>query len=82
MFIFMSNYYLQLLYWYNCPRYSKLKSSINEVPEIKKWLEPYQSFFTYLSEKTGTNITTTEDVFFLDNLFQTLVCLKLTSLYY
>nr|BAM18597.1 acid phosphatase [Papilio xuthus] len=61
-----------LLYWYNCPRYTKLRNSVYELPEVKKWLEPYESFYSYLSDKTGTNITTPEDVFFLDNLFQTL----------
>ncbi|CAG5056632.1 unnamed protein product [Parnassius apollo] len=61
-----------LLYWYNCPPYTKMRDSIYELPEVKKWLEPYASLFTYLSDKTGTNITTPEDVFFLDNLFQTL----------
>lgn len=44
-----------------------------EKPEIKKWLEPHEGLFKYMSKHTGTNITTPEDVFNLDNLFQTLV---------
>lgn len=50
-----------------------------ELPEVKKWIEPYESFYSYLSDKTGTNITTPEDVFFLDNLFQTLVSICLQA---
>ncbi|KAJ8726214.1 hypothetical protein PYW07_000912 [Mythimna separata] len=61
-----------LLYWYNCPRYIWLRDKMYEKPEVKKWIEPYQGLFSLLSEKTGTNITKTEDVFYLDNLFQTL----------
>ncbi|CAH1645065.1 unnamed protein product [Spodoptera littoralis] len=61
-----------LLYWYNCPRYLWLRDKTAELPEIKKWIEPYQPLFSYLSSHTKTNITKPEDVFFLDNLFQTL----------
>ncbi|CAH0404685.1 unnamed protein product [Chilo suppressalis] len=61
-----------LLYWYNCPRYLSLRNEVYKYPEIKALVQPYKSLFPYLSEKTGNNITTTEDVFFLDNLFQAL----------
>lgn len=61
-----------LLYWYNCPRYLWLRDQVYDEPELKDMVQPYQSLFTYLSEKTGNNITTPEDVFYLDNLFQTL----------
>ncbi|KAL0894600.1 hypothetical protein ABMA27_013163 [Loxostege sticticalis] len=61
-----------LLYWYNCPRYLSLRNKVYEYPEIKMLVSPYQSLFTYLSSKTGNNITTPEEVFYLDNLFQAL----------
>ncbi|XP_026757466.2 venom acid phosphatase Acph-1-like [Galleria mellonella] len=61
-----------LLYWYYCPRYLWLRNQVYSFPEVKKWLKPYQNLFTYLTEKAGKNITTPEDVFFLDNLFQAL----------
>ncbi|CAB3231241.1 unnamed protein product [Arctia plantaginis] len=61
-----------LMYWYNCPRYLSLKDQMYGKPEIKKWLDPYEGLFKYMTEHAGTNITTPEDVFNLDNLFQTL----------
>lgn len=42
-------------------------------PEVQRLIKPYEKLFKFLSIKTGTNITNTVDVFFLDNLFQTLV---------
>ncbi|XP_072936538.1 uncharacterized protein [Epargyreus clarus] len=61
-----------LLYWYYCPLYMKLKNEAYDLPDVKKWIKPYESLFKYLSAKTEANITNTEDVFYLDNLFQTL----------
>ncbi|KAM3962723.1 prostatic acid phosphatase [Aphomia sociella] len=61
-----------LLYWYHCPRYIWLRNKAYDDPEVKKWLLPYKNLFSYLTEKAGKNITTPEDVFFLDNLFQAL----------
>ncbi|XP_059059431.1 venom acid phosphatase Acph-1-like [Achroia grisella] len=61
-----------LLYWYYCPRYLWLRNQVYNFPEVKKWLKPYQKLFTYLTENAGRNITTPEDVFFIDNLFQAL----------
>ncbi|XP_075992077.1 venom acid phosphatase Acph-1-like [Anticarsia gemmatalis] len=61
-----------LLYWYNCPRYLQLRSKMYEEPEVQAWLEPYKGLFAYLRQNSGANITTCEDVFFMDNLFQTL----------
>ncbi|KAI8427623.1 hypothetical protein MSG28_002109 [Choristoneura fumiferana] len=61
-----------LLYWYNCPRYLWLRDRHYELPEVVNILRPYQNLFNYLSEKTGSNITTPEAVFYLDSLFQTL----------
>ncbi|XP_013200569.1 venom acid phosphatase Acph-1 [Amyelois transitella] len=62
-----------LLYWYNCPLYLKKRAQVyEETPEIQSWVRPYEKLFAYLSEKTGSNITTSIDTFYLDNLFQTL----------
>ncbi|XP_034828972.1 prostatic acid phosphatase-like [Maniola hyperantus] len=61
-----------LLYYYNCPRYLHLRAKVYRSPEVQKWLKPYESLFNFLSLKTGTNISTPEDVFYLDNLFQAL----------
>lgn len=63
----------QLLYWYNCPRYIWLRNKVYQEPEVKLKIQQYQKLFTELSKRTGTNITTPEDVFYLDNLFQALV---------
>lgn len=69
-FVMMS---FQLLYWYNCPRYLWLRNKVYQEPEVKLQIQPYQTLFTELGRRTGTNITTPEDVFYLDNLFQALV---------
>lgn len=63
----------QLLYYYNCPRYIALRDETASLPEIQDLLAPYKDLFQYLEQHTKTNITTSEDVFYLDNLFQTLV---------
>ncbi|XP_028029190.1 prostatic acid phosphatase-like [Bombyx mandarina] len=61
-----------LLYYYNCPRYIALRDETASLPEIQDLLAPYKDLFQYLEQHTKTNITTSEDVFYLDNLFQTL----------
>ncbi|XP_026738505.1 venom acid phosphatase Acph-1-like [Trichoplusia ni] len=61
-----------LLYWYNCPVYLKLRDKSYELPNVKKQIDPYRPLFEFLSNKTGTNVTKPEEVFFIDNLFQTL----------
>lgn len=61
-----------LHYWYNCPRYLWLRNQMYKMPDIQKRLKNYQDLFKTLSEYTKTNITTPEDVFYLDNLFQAL----------
>lgn len=70
----------QLLYWYHCPRYLYLRNKVYEEPEVKLRIQPYQTLFTELSRRTGTNITHPEDVFYLDNLFQALVSKFSTNL--
>lgn len=62
------------MYWYNCPLYLKLRNDVYNEPQVVEWIKAHQDLFDYLQKQTGTNITTPEDVFYLDNLFQTLVC--------
>ncbi|GBP59748.1 Venom acid phosphatase Acph-1 [Eumeta japonica] len=59
-----------LLYWYFCPRYLWLRNRMYERPEVQQKLKPYDNLYKKLSEYTKTNISTPEDVFYLDNLFQ------------
>ncbi|CAH2104858.1 unnamed protein product [Euphydryas editha] len=61
-----------LLYYYNCPRYHDLRKQVYNSPEIQKKFKPYEGLLKLLTIKTGANISTPEDVFYLDNLFQTL----------
>ncbi|XP_047545208.1 prostatic acid phosphatase-like [Vanessa atalanta] len=61
-----------LLYYYNCPRYLELRQQVYNLPEVQKKLKPYEGLFKFLTIKTGTDISVPEDVFYLDNLFQTL----------
>ncbi|CAH3836012.1 unnamed protein product [Pieris brassicae] len=56
----------------NCPRYLRLKDELYQLPEIESYLMSSQDLFKTLSKNTGSNITVPEDVFFLDNLFQAL----------
>lgn len=62
------------MYWYNCPLYIKLRNDVYDEPKVAEWIQPYKELFQYLEKHTGNNITNPEEVFFLDNLFQTLVC--------
>lgn len=70
------------MYYYNCPRYLKLKDAVNDYPEFQPKVKSYEGLFNFISSQTGTNITTPDDVFFLDNLFQTLVSKKLCSIFF
>ncbi|XP_028155951.1 venom acid phosphatase Acph-1-like [Ostrinia furnacalis] len=61
-----------LLYWYNCPEYLKLRNKVYDYPDFKMLVSPYENLFKYLTTHTGNNITNPEEVFYLDNLFQAL----------
>ncbi|XP_050362292.1 venom acid phosphatase Acph-1-like [Nymphalis io] len=61
-----------LLHFNNCPRYEELKNKIYELPALRTVISSYENLFEVLSAKTGATIKTPENVFFLDNLFQTL----------
>ncbi|CAK1549739.1 unnamed protein product [Leptosia nina] len=59
-----------LLYYYNCPRYLEMRERVYNMPEVKKWMKPYEGLYQFLNTKTDVNITTPEDGFYLDNLIQ------------
>ncbi|CAH3835912.1 unnamed protein product [Pieris brassicae] len=58
------------LYYYNCPRYLRIREKVYALPEIKQMMKPYEGLYEFLNTKTDANITTPEDVFYLDNLVQ------------
>ncbi|XP_022116393.1 venom acid phosphatase Acph-1-like [Pieris rapae] len=62
----------EFLPYFNCPRYVRLKDELYQLPEIESYLKSSQDLLKTLSENTGSNISVPEDVFILDNLFQTL----------
>ncbi|CAH2265213.1 venom acid phosphatase Acph-1-like [Pararge aegeria] len=59
-----------LLYFDHCTWYNHLKYKVYEIPPIRNIIDSYRDMFKILSVETGRNITTPEEVFFLDNLFQ------------
>ncbi|XP_045766165.1 venom acid phosphatase Acph-1-like [Maniola jurtina] len=59
-----------LAYFETCDRYKQLLKKVYDIPAIGKIIESYGDLFKILSAKTGRKITTPEEVFFLDNLFQ------------
>jgi len=53
-----------------CPLYDKLLNELNQSPEIQAMIAKNKDLFAYLTEKSGRNVTTFEDVEFLyDVLF-------------
>jgi hypothetical protein len=53
-----------------CPLYDKLLNELNQSPEIQAMIARNKDLFAYLTEKSGRNVTTFEDVEFLyDVLF-------------
>ncbi|XP_049875552.1 venom acid phosphatase Acph-1-like [Pectinophora gossypiella] len=61
-----------LLYYYNCPRYLWVRDQVYDLPEMQEKIKPYTELMHYLSEHSKSRIKTTEDVFFMDNLFKAL----------
>ncbi|XP_052747269.1 venom acid phosphatase Acph-1 isoform X2 [Bicyclus anynana] len=59
-----------LLYFDTCSLYKTLRERIYDIPTIHDTIDSYRDLFKTLSVETGRNITTPEEVFFLDNLFQ------------
>ncbi|XP_045511269.1 venom acid phosphatase Acph-1-like isoform X1 [Colias croceus] len=61
-----------LLHFLNCPGYSQLKIQLYDLPEVQSYMQASKGFFKTLTEESGYNFTTPEEVFMLDNLFQAL----------
>ncbi|CAK1549738.1 unnamed protein product [Leptosia nina] len=61
-----------MLHFVNCPRWEEAKDEVYTMPDVKRYLNESQEFFRLLSQYTKSDISTPEDVFYLDNLFQTL----------
>ncbi|XP_069362120.1 venom acid phosphatase Acph-1-like [Maniola hyperantus] len=59
-----------LVYFENCDRHKQLLKKVYDIPAIREIIESYGDLFKLLSAKTGRKITTPDEVFFLDNLFQ------------
>lgn len=51
-----------MLIWNMCPRYTQLRSSTNDLPEVRKLHEDSKQLFAELSNFTGMPIMTVDDV--------------------
>ncbi|XP_025996008.1 prostatic acid phosphatase isoform X1 [Solenopsis invicta] len=51
-----------MLLWYMCPRYAQLRSSVNDMPEIRKIHQDNKQLFAELSNFTGMPFTTVDNV--------------------
>ncbi|TGZ53639.1 Uncharacterized protein DBV15_10423 [Temnothorax longispinosus] len=51
-----------MLVWNTCPRYTQLRSSANDLPEVRKVHEDNKQLFAELSNFTGMPITNVDDV--------------------
>ncbi|VVC90340.1 unnamed protein product [Leptidea sinapis] len=61
------------LYYYQCQRYLRLREKVYVSPEFEEQMKPYEGLYKYLNKMfPASNITTSEDVFYLDNLVQAL----------
>lgn len=51
-----------LLLWNTCPKYTKLRNSVSDLPEVRKVYEDNQQLFKELTHFTGMPITSSDDV--------------------
>ncbi|XP_011558083.3 venom acid phosphatase Acph-1 [Plutella xylostella] len=60
-----------LVYWEdtNCPRYNQVRDQLYERPDVAAEIQKYEELFKYLSDHTGTNVNTTNQVLSLESLF-------------
>ncbi|GAB1868480.1 Lysosomal acid phosphatase [Camponotus japonicus] len=58
-----------MLVWNTCPKYTQLRTSANDLPEIRKIQEDNKQLFDELTNLTGMSITTIDDV---SSLYSTL----------
>lgn len=58
-----------MLVWNTCPKYTKLRTLANDLPEVRKIQEDNKQLFDELTNLTGKPITTIEDA---SSLYSTL----------
>lgn len=58
-----------MLVWNTCPKYTQLRTSANDLPEVRKIQEDNKQLFDELTNLTGMPITTIDDV---SSLYSTL----------
>ncbi|KAM3962713.1 venom acid phosphatase Acph-1 isoform 2-T2 [Aphomia sociella] len=58
-----------LLYEENCPRYNQEKQRILKAFIDEGLLSPYRDFFHKIAQMTGTNFSTPQEAYYLNNLF-------------
>lgn len=59
-----------MMYYYTCPRFLEARQEQLESPEFQSKIEPYRDMMAVMSYYTGRNLSTPEDIFYIDNLFQ------------
>lgn len=58
-----------MLVWNTCPKYTRLRTSVNDLPEVRQVHEDNQQLFEELTNLTGMPITSVDDV---SSLYSTL----------
>lgn len=66
-----------MLVWNTCPKYTQLRTSANDLPEVRKIQEDNKQLFEELTNLTGMPITTIDDV---SSLYSTLTADKQMNL--
>jgi len=51
-----------MLVWNTCPKYTQLRSSVYDLPEVRKMHEDNKQLFAELSNLTGMPITIVDDI--------------------
>lgn len=59
-----------MMYYYTCPRFLEARREELQSARFQSKMEPYRDMMAVMSYYTGRNLTTPEDVFYIDNLFQ------------
>lgn len=67
------------MYYYTCPRFNEARTELLESLEFREKLDEYKDVFEEISKYVGKNLTTPEEIFYLDNLFQAEVSIMTES---
>ncbi|XP_077286082.1 venom acid phosphatase Acph-1-like [Arctopsyche grandis] len=59
-----------MMYYYTCPRFLEARTEELNSPRFQTKIEPYKDMMDVMGYYTGRNLTTPEEVFYIDNLFQ------------